>query len=83
MFDLMRLRLRRELARRGTMTSVAETLGLTSSAVSQQLATLECEVRVPLLERIGRRVRLTAEGERLVGHAETILEAAEAAEQDL
>lgn len=40
MFDLTRLRLFRELARRGTMTAVASELGLTSSAVSQQLATL-------------------------------------------
>lgn len=83
MFDLTRLRLLRELARRGTMIAVGEAFGMTSSAVSQQLATLEHEARRPLLERLGRRVRLTAEGERLVGHAETILAAMEAAEIDL
>lgn len=83
MFDLARLRLLRELARRGTMTAVAAASGLTSSAVSQQLATLEREARVALLERVGRRVRLTAEGVRLVRHAETILQAVEAAERDL
>jgi DNA-binding transcriptional LysR family regulator len=83
MFDLTRLRLLRELAHRGTMTAVADAFGLTSSAVSQQLATLERETRVTLLERVGRRVRLTAEGERLVVHAEAILQAAEAARVDL
>jgi DNA-binding transcriptional LysR family regulator len=83
MIDLARLRLLRELSHRGTMTAVGTAVGLTSSAVSQQLATLEREARVPLLERVGRRVRLTAEGERLVIHAETILQAVEAAELDL
>lgn len=83
MFDLARLRLLKELARRGTMTAVAESCGLTSSAVSQQLAILEREARVALLERVGRRVRLTAEGDRLVRHAEAILLAVEAAERDL
>jgi len=65
------------------MTAVGAASGLTSSAVSQQLATLEREARVALLERVGRRVRLTAEGVRLVAHAEAILEAVEAAELDL
>ena len=83
MFDRARLRLLRELAQRGTMTAVATAFGLTSSAVSQQLAVLEREARVALLERVGRRVRLTAEGTRLAAHAETILSAVEAAALDL
>jgi DNA-binding transcriptional LysR family regulator len=83
MIDLTRLRLLRELAHRGTMTAVAAAFGLTSSAVSQQLATMERETRIALFERVGRRVRLTAEGRRLVSHAETILQAADAAELDL
>jgi DNA-binding transcriptional LysR family regulator len=83
MFDLARLRLLRELAHRGTMTAVGAAFGLTSSAVSQQFAALEREARVTLLERVGRRVRLTAEGARLVAHAEAILQAVEAAELDL
>lgn len=83
MFDLARLRLLRDLARQGTMTAVAEARGLSSSAVSQQLAVLEAEAKVRLLERVGRRVQLTPEGERLVAHAESILMAVEAAERDL
>jgi DNA-binding transcriptional LysR family regulator len=83
MIDLAHLRLLRELAHRGTMTAVAAAFGLTSSAVSQQLATMEREAGAALLERVGRRVRLTAEGARLVSHAEAILQAVEAAELDL
>ncbi|MGH8079381.1 MAG: LysR family transcriptional regulator, partial [Lysobacter sp.] len=73
MFDLTRLRLLLELSRRGTMIAVADACAMTSSAVSQQLATLEREAGVVLLERVGRRVRMTAEGERLAAHAATIL----------
>jgi DNA-binding transcriptional LysR family regulator len=83
MIDLPRLRLLRELAYRGTMTAVGTARGLTSSAVSQQLATLEREARVTLFERVGRRVRLTSEGERLVAHAENILRSVEMIELDL
>src|SRR4029450_12337790 len=83
MFDLGRLRLLRELAHRGTMTAVGAALGQTSSAVSQQLAILEHEARANALERAGRRVRLTGEGDRLAAHADAILQAVVAAEQDL
>ncbi|HET9427974.1 MAG TPA: LysR substrate-binding domain-containing protein, partial [Allosphingosinicella sp.] len=83
MLDLTRLRILRELARRGTMTAVGEALGMTSSAVSQQLAVLARDVRAPITERTGRRVRLTPEGERLAAHAETILQAVEAAALEL
>jgi len=83
MFDLTRLRLFRELARRGTMTAVATAFGMTSSAVSQHLATLERESGMRLLERVGRGVRLTPEGLRLAAHAEAILRTVELAELDL
>jgi len=83
MFDLARLRLLRDLARLGTMTAVAQAHRLTSSAVSQQLATLQREARATLFEQVGRRVRLTGDGERLAAHAEAILQAVEAAALDL
>jgi DNA-binding transcriptional LysR family regulator len=81
--DLARLKLLRELAHRGTMTAVGAARGLTSSAVSQQLTTLERHLGIKILERIGRRVRLTPEGERLLVHAKEILHAVELAEADL
>src|SRR3712207_2684539 len=66
MLDVRRLRLLRELAARGTVTAVAEALSYTPSAVSQQLAALERDAGVALLERVGRGVRLTDAGRRLV-----------------
>ncbi len=72
-----------ELSRLGTMSAVAQATGYGTSAVSQQLAALEREAGVPLLEAAGRRVRLTPAGRRLVGHAEAILAALTAAELDL
>jgi DNA-binding transcriptional LysR family regulator len=83
MLDLRRLRLLRELKRRGTVTAVAEALGYSPSAVSQQLATLEKETRVTLLEPAGRRVRLTPQADVLVDHAERLLAEMERAEAAL
>jgi DNA-binding transcriptional LysR family regulator len=81
--DLHRLRLLRELQRRGTITAVAEALSFSPSAVSQQLATLERETGVRLLEPFGRRVRLTPQGELLVTHADVLLSEMERAESAL
>jgi DNA-binding transcriptional LysR family regulator len=81
--DLRRLRLLRELHERGTVAAVADALRFTPSAVSQQLAVLEREAGVPLLERAGRTLRLTDAAMVLVGHAEALLERAALAEADL
>ncbi|HVE67024.1 MAG TPA: LysR family transcriptional regulator [Solirubrobacteraceae bacterium] len=83
MLDLRRLRLLRELHGRGTIAAVADALQFTPSAVSQQLALLEREVGVSLLERAGRGVRLTDPALVLVDHAEALLERAALAEADL
>lgn len=68
-----------ELHRRGTMRAVAEATGYGTSAVSAQLASLERDLGVELVERAGRNVRLTTAGRQLVGYAEQILGIAEAA----
>jgi DNA-binding transcriptional LysR family regulator len=81
--DLRRLRLLRELHERGTVAAVADALQYTPSAVSQQLAVLEREAGVPLLEKAGRTLRLTDAALVLVGHAEALLERAALAEADL
>ena len=83
MLDLRRLRLLRELNERGTIAAVADALQYTPSAVSQQLAMLEREAGVRLLERAGRGVRLTDPALVLVGHADALLERAALAEADL
>jgi DNA-binding transcriptional LysR family regulator len=83
MLDLRRLRLLRELARRGTIAAVAEALSYSPSAVSQQLAALEKEAGVRLLEPAGRRLRLTPQGDLLVAHTQVLLEEMERAEAEL
>lgn len=65
------------------MRAVAETHGLTTSTVSQQIAALSREVGASLVEPDGRRVRLTPAGLRLADHAVTILAAVDAARADL
>jgi DNA-binding transcriptional LysR family regulator len=79
MLDVRRLRLLRDLARLGTIAAVAKVHTYTPSAVSQQLAALEREAGVPLLERSGRRVVLTSAGSVLAKHADTVLSALEEA----
>ena len=81
--DLRRLRLLFELSRLGSMRAVAETHGLTTSTVSQQIAALAREVGASLVEPDGRRVRLTPAGRRLADHAVTILAEVDAARADL
>ena len=66
MLDVRRLRLLREVARRGSIAAAADALSFSPSAVSQQLAKLERETGVELLERGPRSVRLTEAGERFV-----------------
>jgi DNA-binding transcriptional LysR family regulator len=83
MLDVKRLRVLREVALRGSIAAAAASLRFTPSAVSQQLAKLELEAGVPLLERGPRSVRLTQAGWRLVEHAEVILEQLAQAEADL
>lgn len=83
MLDVRRLRLLRELARRGTIAAVAQALSYTPSAVSQQLAALEREAGTPLLERTGRSVELTPAALRLTEHADTILAVLEQAAAEL
>lgn len=77
MLDVRRLRLLCDLARLGTIAAVAQAHTYTPSAVSQQLSALEREAGVPLLERSGRRVTLTAAGRVVVQHGESVLTALE------
>ncbi|MFI6574994.1 LysR family transcriptional regulator [Nocardiopsis sp. NPDC050513] len=80
MLDLRRLQLLREFSARGTIAATAAALGYTPSAVSQQLATLERETGVELLDRSPRGAELTDAGRLLVTQAEEILALVEATE---
>jgi DNA-binding transcriptional LysR family regulator len=83
MLNVGRLRVLKEVAYRGSFSAAAEALSYTQSAVSQQIAALEAEVGMKLLERHARGVSLTAAGQTLVGHAEGILARLETAEAAL
>jgi DNA-binding transcriptional LysR family regulator len=83
MLDLRRLVLLREVHLRGSITAAARALSYTHSAVSQQLALLEKEAGVTLLEKVGRGVQLTPAAEELVQHTSEILVVLERAEADL
>ena len=81
--ETRRLQYLLELSRLGSMRSVAELLGTTTSTVSQQIALLARESGTALIEPVGRRVRLTPAGRRLADHAVAILAAVDAARIDL
>jgi DNA-binding transcriptional LysR family regulator len=83
MLSVARLKILREVAHRGSFSAAADALSYTQSAISQQIAALEGEAGMALLERHPRGVTLTAAGQTLVGHAEGILARVDAAESSL
>src|SRR6059058_4954873 len=83
MLDVRRMRVLREVAYRGSFSAAADALSYTQSAVSQQVAALEAETGLALVERHPRGVSLTAAGQTLVVHAEGILARLEAADAAL
>ncbi|GAA2108471.1 LysR family transcriptional regulator [Actinomadura alba] len=72
MLDVRRMEILRAVVASGSMTAAAANLGYTPSAVSQQVAVLEKEAGIALLERVGRGVRPTAAGRLLIGYAAII-----------
>ncbi len=83
MLNVTRLATFVEVARQGSISAAALELTYTQSAVSQQIAALEGEAGVALLERHARGVRLTAAGQALLAAAEGVLARLEAAEAEL
>src|SRR5690349_2313745 len=74
MLDVNRLEVLRAFAAHGTIAKAADAFAYTPSAVSQQLAQLQREARVPLFTREGRRLVLTEEGEFLVTRASSLID---------
>jgi DNA-binding transcriptional LysR family regulator len=83
MMDLGRLRALHAVASYGTVLAAGDALHCTPSAVSQQLAKLERETGATLIEKDGRRLRLTEAGLVLAAHAERVLTAVDEAEAAL
>lgn len=72
-----------EVAAAGSMTAAAQRLGLTPSAVSQQLRLLEASLGLALLHRSTRKLTLTEAGTRYREGCDAMVAAARAAEQAL
>ncbi|MFE3138162.1 LysR family transcriptional regulator [Streptomyces scopuliridis] len=83
MMNPWRLRLLSRLDTLGTVRAVAQAANLSPSSVSQQLAVLEAETGTQLLERTGRRVRLTSAGLILARRARAILDHMDSVETEL
>lgn len=73
MLDVRRLRVLVAVADYGSFTAAAMHLHLTQSAVSQQMALLERESHLALVERQPRGVQLTVAGELLAERSRTLL----------
>jgi DNA-binding transcriptional LysR family regulator len=83
MLDVRRLKVLREVIVRGSFSAAAESLHLSQSAVSQQIAVLEREVGLPLLERTSDGPKLTAAGEALMEHGDAVICRLEEAEREI
>jgi DNA-binding transcriptional LysR family regulator len=81
--SLTALRVFREVAERGTLTSAAAALGYTQSAVSRQIAALERAAGATLLERRHDGVRLTPAGRIVVRRAATVVDQVDATTREL
>ncbi len=62
------------IARQGTLSAAARELGLSKATLSRQLAALEAELGVTLVDRSTRRQRLSPAGERLYHRVAPTLE---------
>jgi DNA-binding transcriptional LysR family regulator len=69
--------------RTGSFAEAARRLGYTGSAVSQQVSTLERQLRTPLFERDARSVRATPAAEFIAARSRTVLGALQALEDDI
>jgi DNA-binding transcriptional LysR family regulator len=83
MIDFGRLRVLVAVAREGSITAAAEALHYAQPSVSHQIAKLEAEVGMPLLQRMGRGIRLTEAGRLLAERAEHILAQLESVSAEL
>jgi len=79
MFDLDLLRSFVSVVDAGGFTRAGERVHRTQSTVSQQVKRLEDDIGKPLLNRAGKQVTLTEDGERLLSYARRILALAEEA----
>jgi DNA-binding transcriptional LysR family regulator len=80
--DVRKLNMLSELDRLGTIAAVARELSLTPPGISMQLAALERELGLKLMEKQGRRVVVTPAGHLLAKHGSSIVDALAVAEME-
>src|SRR3954451_11528432 len=83
MLDVNPLRILREVAQQGSFSAAADSMHLTQSAVSQQIAALERETGTKLIDRNRGNLRLTDPGEALVCHTDAVMARLDEAEREL
>ena len=81
--EVRHLRLVAAIAESGGVTAAARKLHITQPALSRQLGELEARLDVALFARVGRRLAITAAGERLLAGARRVLGELETLERDL
>ncbi|MGW0087150.1 LysR family transcriptional regulator [Streptomyces sp. NPDC003393] len=81
--DIKQLKAIVTVAEVGSVTRAADLLHLVQPAVTRQIRTLEQELGVPLFERSGQGMRLTEEGEIMVGRARRALNELERARAEV
>jgi LysR family transcriptional regulator for metE and metH len=77
------LRMVAAIAASGSVTQAAGTLHVTQSAVSHQLRGIEERLGTALFRRLGKRMVVTAAGERVLATAHRVLQDIDAAEQEV
>ena len=81
--DIRHLRLVAGIADAGSMTRAAAGLNLTQSALSHQLRDIETRLNTPFFLRVGKRMVLTAAGQRVLDSARRILQDLSNAEAEI
>jgi DNA-binding transcriptional LysR family regulator len=79
MYDLRQVRAFRTVAAEHSFTKAAVALNYAQSSITAQIRGIEEDLGVPLFDRMGRRVELTAAGRRFLAYAEKMLELADEA----
>jgi DNA-binding transcriptional LysR family regulator len=83
MNDLQAMAVFAAVVQQGSMSGAARQLGMTPSAVSQRVRSLEAAHRVTLLHRSTRRLTLTEVGQRVFAHCESLLRSADGAREQM
>lgn len=83
MITLQTLKIMFTISEAGTITRAAELLNTSQPAISQHVRAMEKAIGVPLLDRVGRNVRLTEMGQLLALRAPDILDSVAALESEI